>query len=305
MKGKFWTVDTLFYTHSYQNSVPEFLYAIFQRINWHLHNEASGVPSLSKTTIEKIKVAVPIKDEQERIAEFLTTVDEKIAALGKKVELLKQYKKGVMQAIFTQKLLFKDKNETDYPDWQTKKLGDIFERVTSKNQENNKNVLTISAQQGLVSQTDYFNKVVAAKNVIGYYLLQKDDFAYNKSYSAGYPMGAIKRLKAYDKGIVSTLYICFRARNTNDTDFYEQVFGFGLQNSGIEKVAQEGVRNHGLLNIGVTDFFNLELRVPNNDEERRKIADLLTAIDNRISAEEAKLERVKAYKKSLLQRMFV
>jgi type I restriction enzyme S subunit len=93
-------------------------------------------------------------------------------------------------------------------------LGDIFERIKDRNVENNKNVLTISAQYGLVNQFEYFNKNVAATDITNYYLIKKGDFAYNKSRSQGYPYGAIKPLLLYEKGVVSTLYICFRLKKT-------------------------------------------------------------------------------------------
>ena len=85
--------------------------------------------------------------------------------------------------------------------------------------------------------------------------MKKGDFAYNKSYSNGYPLGAIKRLNNYDEGVVSPLYICFRAKEKISTCFYEQYFESGFLNKEIFKIAQEGARNHGLLNVSVTEFF--------------------------------------------------
>ena len=98
--------------------------------------------------------------------------------------------------------------------WKKVKLGDLFERVTRKNTNlESNNVLTISAQYGLINQEEFFNKSVAGKNLKNYYLLKKGEFAYNKSYSAGYPMGASKMLEKYDEGVISTLYICFRSKS--------------------------------------------------------------------------------------------
>jgi type I restriction enzyme, S subunit len=188
-------------------------------------------------------------------------------------------------------------------EWAEKKLGEIAERVISKNKENNLNVLTISAQNGLISQLEFFNKSVSAKDVTGYYLLNKDDFAYNKSYSNGYPMGAIKRLTRYEKGIVSTLYICFRNKPEFDNSFAEQYFEAGLQNSELEKVAQEGARNHGLLNIGVSDFFNIELTIPSLFEQT-KIASFLTAADNKLTQLKKKKSLLEEYKKGVMQKIF-
>ena len=139
--------------------------------------------------------------------------------------------------------------------WQVKPFDQVFIRVTRKNTENNLNILTISAQRGLVGQEKFFSKLVAAKDVTNYYLLYKNDYAYNKSYSNGYPMGAIKRLIEQDKGVVSTLYICFTAKEKGFENFFDQYFESGAHNAEISMIAQEGARNHGLLNMGVGDFF--------------------------------------------------
>jgi len=134
-------------------------------------------------------------------------------------------------------------------------------------------------------------------------LLSRNDFAYNKSYSNGYPMGAIKRLSRYDKGVVSTLYICFKNTTEFDNSFAEQYFETGKQNEEIEKVAQEGARNHGLLNIGVSDFFNIEVTIPEITEQT-KIASFLTAVDNKLSQLKRKKELLEHYKKGVMQKLF-
>ncbi len=100
LSGKFWTVDTLFYTHSFRNSLPKFVYALFQNIAWLKHNEAGGVPSLSKSNIEKIEVAIPEEDEQQKIADCLASIDSLITAQTQKLDTLKTYKKGLMQQLF-------------------------------------------------------------------------------------------------------------------------------------------------------------------------------------------------------------
>ena len=188
-------------------------------------------------------------------------------------------------------------------EWEEKNLSSLFERITEKNTENNDNVLTISAQYGLISQTDFFNKSVAGKDLTKYYLLHRDDFAYNKSYSNGYPMGAIKRLTKYDKGIVSTLYICFKKRNNDNVSFLEQFFESKKIEKSIQDIAQEGARNHGLLNIGVGDFFDITIKIP-YFEEQEKIADFLSNVDKKISITEKKLNLFNEYKKGIMQKIF-
>lgn len=98
--GKFWTVDTLFYTHEYRGVIPQFVLALFQRIHWREHNEASGVPSLSKATIEKIIVELPSLEEQTRIAGFLMALDAKVAGVAQAVEACQKWKKGLLQQMF-------------------------------------------------------------------------------------------------------------------------------------------------------------------------------------------------------------
>lgn len=153
---------------------------------------------------------------------------------------------------------------------------------------------------------DFFNKSVSAKDITGYYLIKKGDFAYNKSYSNGYPWGAIKPLKLYDKGVVSTLYICFRLNEKYVAyeRFFEHYFETGLQNSEISQIAQEGARNHGLLNISVQDFFNkVNLCLP-SPEEQQAIADCLSSLDSLISEQNQHIGRLKTHKKGLMQQLF-
>ena len=186
--------------------------------------------------------------------------------------------------------------------WSIKKLNNVFERITDKNKDNySDNVLTISAQMGLVNQEEFFNKNIASKNTSNYYLLNRGDFAYNKSYSAGYPMGAIKRLNKYDKGIVSPLYICFRKKSELISGkFYEHFFEYTIFDNAIASIAQEGARNHGLLNVNIGDFFELPIIVP-PIEEQEKIASILSTVDEQIDNVNALIEKNKELKKGLMQ----
>ncbi len=98
--GKIWTVDTLFYTHSFNNSVPKFVFNIFQNINWKEYNEASGVPSLSKSTIEKIEISIPCLEEQYKIANFFSSIQQKIDKEKQILEQLELQKKFLLANLF-------------------------------------------------------------------------------------------------------------------------------------------------------------------------------------------------------------
>ena len=198
------------------------------------------------------------------------------------------------------KLRFKEFND----EWNLNKLKDFSNRVTRKNKDNlSKLPLTISAQDGLVDQISFFNKTVASKDLSGYYLLYNGDFAYNKSYSNGYPWGTIKRLDKYDMGVLSTLYICFKPNSTINSNFLVQLFNSTVWYSGISEIAVEGARNHGLLNISVSDFFETIYKIPSL-EEQTKIANFLSLIDRKIELQEKLVENLKLYKKGLLKKVF-
>lgn len=188
-------------------------------------------------------------------------------------------------------------------EWKVVHFNECFHRLTQKNTENNQNVLTISAQQGLISQLDYYNTLYASEDKTGYFLLQKGDFAYNKSYSADYAYGAIKQLEKYDKGIVSPLYICFSANEGTNTDFYRQYFEAGMFNREIYKIAQEGARNHGLLNVSTPEFFSAVLVFP-PVEEQKKIAEVLSCCNRVIELKQQLIAEMQQLKSGFLQAMF-
>lgn len=175
-------------------------------------------------------------------------------------------------------------------DWKEVKLSQIVERVTRKNKGNVSNLpLTISAQYGIVNQNIFFNKTIASKDLSNYYLLNKGEFAYNKSYSNGHPFGAIKRLDSYEEGVLSSLYICFVPNKNVISDYLVQYFETNKWHKEISMIAVEGARNHGLLNIAIGDFFETLHRLPEK-EEQKKIAEILSLMDEKISLQSEKLD---------------
>lgn len=187
--------------------------------------------------------------------------------------------------------------------WEETHFREMFSRLNRKNTEGNTNVLTISAQYGLISQGDFFNKAIASEDKSNYFLLYRGEYAYNKSYSNGYPFGALKPLEMYESGIVSPLYICFSKTARNQCpQYYTHYFEGGLMNREIKAFAQEGARNHGLLNISVDDFFNSYLLVPALPEQQ-KIAAILTTQDKVIELQEKLLTEKQRQKKYLCQQL--
>lgn len=243
------------------------------------------------------QLAMPPIAEQRKIAAILTTQNKMIELKEKRLAEKQQQKKYLMQQLLTGKKRLPGFSG----EWKVTRLRNIAMRQTKRNAIGNTNVLTISAQYGLINQAEFFNKAVASDDKSNYFLLEKGDFAYNKSYSNGYPFGAIKRLTRYKVGIVSPLYICFRIKEGSVSgEYLEQYFEAGLMNHEIQAFAQEGARNHGLLNIAVDDFFNSKILIPLL-EEQAAIAKILSTADSEIDLIRQDIEQEKQKKKALMQ----
>ncbi|MFR6194955.1 MAG: restriction endonuclease subunit S [Bifidobacterium longum] len=188
--------------------------------------------------------------------------------------------------------------------WEQRKLGDIAERVTRKNENNESDLpLTISAQHGLIDQRLFFNAQVASRDMSGYYLLRQGEFAYNKSTSADSPWGAIKRLTRYEKGCVSTLYICFALLNANP-DYLVTYYETNRWHKAVQMIAAEGARNHGLLNIAPDDFFDTMVSLPESQAEQQTIGAFFSRLDSLITLHQRKYDKLVILKKSMLEKMF-
>lgn len=186
-------------------------------------------------------------------------------------------------------------------------LSEISGRVRRKNSENQTDIpLTIASIEGLVDQRTYFGKTVASKDMSGYYLLQNGEFAYNKSYSKGFPVGSIKRLDKYAQGALSTLYICFALKeNANVTsDYLVQYFNSPAWYEAVNEVCAEGARNHGLLNVSPDDFFATTHHFAPTKAEQDKVSAFLSLYDQKIETQMAKVEALELRSKGLLQQIF-
>ena len=264
-------------------------------------SSGSTVKGIQLSELKSLKMHLPPLAEQELINGIISDTEKRTELLTNFISEKQNQKKALMQRLLKGKHRFP---EFEGQEWQEVELGDVFERVRRKNDEHNTNVVTISGQQGFVLQSDYFKKNIASSTLDGYFLLHKGEFAYNKSYSNGYPMGAIKRLNILDKGVVTTLYICFALKDEKKScaNFFEQFFESGSMVRGLSKIANEGGRAHGLLNVTPSDFFKLKMKIPAYAEQQ-KIATVLNAADKEIDLLTQKLEAYQDQKKGLMQQL--
>ncbi|EJC2733811.1 restriction endonuclease subunit S [Escherichia coli] len=292
-----------------ESTLPAYMAIVARSSQFQMQiSKASGgtnISNLSQQILNDINLLLPPLIEQKKIAEILSTWDKAISVTEKLLTNSQQQKKALMQQLLTGKKRLLDENGTRFSEtWKLYALSELFQRVTTKNNGKSNNVVTISGQHGLIKQEDFFKKTVASDTLDGYFLLKKGQFAYNKSYSNGYPMGAIKRLNRYPEGVVTTLYICFELTTPEKScgDYWEHYFESGLLNNSLSQIAHEGGRAHGLLNVKPSDFFSLKVAVP-GFEEQQKIASVLSAADTEISTLEKKLACLKDEKKALMQQL--
>ena len=218
--------------------------------------------------------------------------------------LTQKYKRGVFEAIFSQKLRLVPAGKQR--EWKKYKLSDFASRVTRKNGTKTDIPLTISAQHGLIDQRDFFSKTVASTDMSGYYLLQQGEYAYNRSTSNEYPFGSIKRLERYAVGAVSTLYLCFAIKEeVVISDLAKWYFETAQWHRGINEICAEGARNHGLLNVPTDGFFNTVHVLPSDPAEQRAIASYLSLLQTKYDNAVAELELLRRIRNGLLQQLFI
>lgn len=290
--------------------IDNFLYYSFFNIDeWSKKNTNSGgLLSVNMPLLVKQPLYSPCKQEQQAIASYFTSLDSQISASTSRLASLKQMKSASLQAMFPQegetvpKIRFKGFEG----EWKKVKLNSFAKRVTRKNSHLESTLaLTIASAHGLVSQIDYFNNLVVGSNIRNYFLLKKGEFAYNKSYSNGYPFGSVKRLDRYEQGILSTLYITFSIDNSISSDYLTHFFDTNLWHKEVAERAAEGARNHGLLNIGANDFLDINIWKPESKAEQQAIASYFTSLDRQISLQSQRLEKLKQIKSACLDKMFV
>lgn len=297
------------YPNSSLNSVFLALNITYGRAHDEMRRRAQGktIVHLHNSDLANIKLKIPTISEQKKIVYLLEKINKLIALQQRKLDELTNLKKAYLYRLFPDEKqnipILRFSNITN--EWKKYKLGEISKRITRKNLDLESRLpLTISAQYGLIKQKDFFNKQVASKNLRNYILLKSGEFAYNKSYSRDSPYGAIKRLNSYPQGVISSLYIAFKPVDV-DSNFLEQYYNSQRWYKEIYKVATEGARNHGLLNISPQDFFNTNLYIPVTKSEQLKIGALLNTLDRLITHQQKRITSYQRIKKFLLQNMFI
>ena len=269
-----------------------------------------GQGNLSGTIVKELSVDFPSLKEQKAIGGFFRQLDNLITLHQRKYDKLQVLKKAMLEKMFP-------KNGSSVPEirfkgftdaWEQRKLGEVVERITRKNENLESTLpLTISAQYGLINQNEFFDKRIASKDVSGYFLVRNGEFAYNKSTSSDAPWGAIKRLDSYESGVLSTLYIVFKILDERKTssDYIVTYYNTDLWHKGIQAIAAEGARNHGLLNVAPADFFETNLTMPKDYAEQQQIGSFFQQLDHLITLHQRELEKLQNIKKSMLEKMFV
>ena len=294
----------------YRFMSSNFLYNFLRCKKNEIVNELlqGGQGNLSASLVKGIIVSFPKENEQNDIVSFFSFLDELICNLSNYIKSLKQLKSACLISMFPQQgetvphVRFKGFDG----EWKKKKLNSFSSRITRKNSKlETKLPVTISALNGIIEQTMFFNNIVASSNLSGYYLVKKGEFAYNKSYSCGFPFGAVKRMDRYEMGALSNLYIVFKLEDTVCDDYILYLFETSTWHKEVSMRASEGARNHGLLNIGAEDFLDIDIWVPNDKAEQYQIASYFRNLDIQISEQEKRLEKFKQIKAACLDKMFV
>ena len=306
-------LSTLYICFALKKHDSDFIKAYFDSLKWYreiymISAEGArnhGLLNVPTDEFFETKHYLPQNlNEQRKIADFIIALERRIDAQQSLVDNLKKYKRGVFEAIFSRTLRLMPR--TSQSEWTAFQLSEFATRITRKNNGATDIPLTISAQYGLIDQRDFFSKVVASTDMSGYYLLHRGEYAYNRSTSNDYPFGSIKRLDLYDKGAVSTLYLCFAIKQEVVlSDFARWYFESSQWYRGVNEICAEGARNHGLLNVPTDDFFNTVHILPSDIEEQSRIAAFLSRIHEKVIQAQEELDELNSLRKGLMQQLFI
>jgi hypothetical protein len=184
-----------------------------------------------------------------------------------------------------------------------KRLSDIASRITRKNDGAGHPVMTISAKNGFMLQSEKYSRDMAGQSAERYTLLRKGEFAYNKGNSQTSPQGCIFKLDK-ESAVVPFVYYCFSLKNNIDEKFAAQAFQNGILNRDLARAINSGVRNDGLLNLPVDDFFRCQIALP-GIAEQRAISEVLDAMEEAITKTEALCRQLHEATEALAEALFL
>ena len=278
----------------------DFSYALLAReIFKFTIKEAAGSdqPFISTSKLNNWKIIVPSSEqEQQKIAEFLSTIDTVIAKQKETVSAWEERKKGVMQKLFSQEVRFKADDESEFPEWEEKKLGDVFTERTERS-KGGESLLSVTIAQGIIKQSETDKRNIASENKSNYKIVKKNDLAYNTMRMW---QGA-EGVSEYD-GIVSPAYTVITAVDGNNSYFFETMFKQTFMLQVFQRFSQ-GLTSD-TWNLKFPAFSEIKCQVPCEDEQN-KIVECVAVLDEVIEKQKATLAAWEELKKGLLQQMFV
>ncbi|TLS73407.1 restriction endonuclease subunit S [Aliarcobacter thereius] len=264
-----------------------------------------SVLGISKSNLVKIKIKIPQKQEQEKIAIFLSSIDEKIEKLTKKDELLQQYKKSIMQKIFSQEIRFKDDKGKEFPEWEEKKMGDVSKLQGGYAFKSNEFI-----KEGIpvirISNISNNNNYIDDNNMVYYNEISNDKKFSIKNGDLLVAMSGATTGKSSIYNLSTKAYLNQRVglfKTNEDKLYYKYLVQFVFSDLFISQL--NGVLVSGAQpNISSKDIEEFKLNLPCL-KEQNKIANFLSSIDYKIEENQKQLEKTKEFKKSLLQLMFI
>ena len=263
-----------------------FLYHSLCKVNWSYLNSTTIV-RIYNDDLRNLKLYIPQHDEQKKIAKLFSLLDERIATQNKVIEDLKKLKSAIAERVYNCRT------------YQLYRIGDVIEQVSKRNNSMSiDKVLSVSNKLGFINQSEQFeDRIVASEDTSNYKIVYKDDFAYNP---ARINVGSIARLKHFNKGIVSPMYICFRVKQGIALDYLEYFFTTNYFFNEMQKRLEGSVRQC----LSFEGLCNIPIYIPNLDEQQkmgRKVSVIMEKIDN----ENRYLDSLKMQKKYLLRQMFI
>ena len=288
-------INALTAKNSFDN---DFIYSLleFKAPRIKLLAGVQAVPQINKSEFSRFKFTFPLLPEQQKIAAFLTAVDNKIEQLSKKQALLGEYKKGLMQQIFSQAIRFKSDDGGTFPDWEEKNGNEIFDNISNKNHDSDLPILAITQEHGAIPR-DLINykMIVSDKSVSSYKVVETGDFIISlRSFQGGIEYSNYK-------GICSPAYIILRPAIEIEKKFYKYYLKTYRYIQDLNRKL-EGIRDGKM--VSYKYFSEIKLPYPSISEQA-KIANFLSSIDNKIEQVGKQLRESKQFKKALLQQMFV